>query len=259
MVSEFMLQQTPVNRVLPAWKAWMSTWPSPAALARATPADAIRMWANLGYPRRAVRLHRSAQIIATEFNDQVPQTYEQLIGLPGVGEYTANAILAFAFDQPTFVMDINVRRVISRAWLGQAHPANSLSAVERAFAQSLIPKNLKRAPLWAAASMELGALVCTAKNPQCNECPIRKTCLWFTSGQPNNANRPRTQAKYEGSDRQERGRILRELRSTDSALPIKQLRESAKNEQQFDRALQSLIKEELIIDVPRARVSLPES
>ena len=259
MVSEFMLQQTPVNRVLPAWKAWMSTWPSPAALARATPADAIRMWANLGYPRRAVRLHRSAQIIATEFNDQVPQTFEQLIGLPGVGEYTANAILAFAFDQPTFVMDINVRRVISRAWLGQAHPANSLSAVERAFAQSLIPKNLERAPLWAAASMELGALVCTAKNPLCNECPIRKTCLWFTSGQPNNANKPRTQPKYEGSDRQERGRILRELRSTDSALPIKQLRKSAKNEQQFDRALQSLIKEQLIIDVPRARVSLPES
>lgn len=259
MVSEFMLQQTPVNRVLPAWKAWMATWPNPAALARATPADAIRMWANLGYPRRAVRLHRSAQIIATEFNDQVPQTYEQLIGLPGVGEYTANAILAFAFDQPTFVMDINVRRVISRAWLGQAHPANSPSAVERAFAQSLIPKKLNRAPLWAAASMELGALVCTAKNPKCTECPIRKTCLWFTTGQPNNSNRPRTQAKYEGSDRQERGRILRELRSTDSALPIKQLRKSAKNEQQFDRALQSLIKEELIIDVPRARVSLPQS
>ncbi len=237
----------------------MTTWPSPEALAEATPADAIRMWANLGYPRRAVRLHQSAQVIADRYNNQVPQTFEQLIGLPGVGEYTANAILAFAFDQPTLVVDINVRRVISRAWLGQAHPANSLSAVERAFAQSLIPKNQKRAPLWAAASMELGALVCTAKNPQCNECPIRKTCLWFTSGRPNNANRPRTQAKYEGSDRQERGRILRELRSSDVALSIKQLRKSAKNEQQFDRALQSLIKEELIIHVPRSKVSLPES
>jgi A/G-specific adenine glycosylase len=259
MVSEFMLQQTPVNRVIPAWVEWMTTWPNPKALATATPADAIRMWANLGYPRRAVRLHRSAQIIATQFDNQVPQTFGQLIGLPGVGEYTANAILAFAFDQPTFVMDINVRRVISRAWLGQAHPANSLSAVERAFAQSLVPKNPVRAPLWAAASMELGALVCTAQNPQCTKCPIRKNCLWFTSGQPQNVGRPRTQAKYEGSDRQERGRILRELRSSDVALPIKQLRKSAKNEQQFDRALQSLIKEELIIDVPRGRVSLPES
>lgn len=259
MVSEFMLQQTPVNRVLPAWRAWMTTWPTPASLAEASGADAIRMWANLGYPRRAVRLHQSAQVIATTYNNQVPQRFEQLIGLPGVGEYTANAILAFAFDQPTLVVDINVRRVISRAWLGQAHPANSLSAVERAFAQSLIPKNPQRAPLWAAASMELGALICTARNPECNQCPIRKSCAWFTSGQPNNASKPRTQAKYEGSDRQERGRILRELRSSHVPIPIKHIMMSAKDEQQCERALASLRQEKLIMDVPRGRVSLPES
>jgi A/G-specific adenine glycosylase len=258
MVSEFMLQQTPVNRVLPAWQAWMSMWPTPTALATASPADAIRMWGNLGYPRRAVRLHRCAQVIATDYNNQVPHTFDQLIGLPGVGEYTANAILAFAFDQPTLVLDINVRRVISRAWLGQAHPASSLSAVERAFAQSLIPKNPQRAPMWAAASMELGALICTARNPECRKCPIRRSCAWFTSGQPDNASKPRTQAKYEGSDRQERGRILRELRTSDYAVPVTQIMKNAKDEQQCERALESLRHEKLIIDVPPGRVSLPE-
>ncbi len=254
-----MLQQTPVNRVLPAWRAWMATWPTPAALAKASPADALRMWANLGYPRRAVRLHQSAQVIATDYNNEVPHTFEELIGLPGVGEYTANAILAFAFNQRTLVVDINVRRVISRAWLGQAHPASSLSAVERAFAQSLIPKNPQRAPMWAAASMELGALICTARNPECHQCPIRRSCAWFTSGQPDNANKPRAQAKYEGSDRQERGRILRKLRSSYNPIPIEEIIQSAKDERQCERALESLRQEELIIDVPRGRVSLPES
>jgi A/G-specific adenine glycosylase len=259
MVSEFMLQQTPVKRVLPAWQSWMATWPTPADLAQASPADAIRMWANLGYPRRAVRLHQSAQVITTEYNNQVPNTFDQLINLPGVGEYTANAILAFAFNQPTLVVDINVRRVISRAWLGQAHPANSLSAVERAFAQTLIPKNPQRAPMWAAASMELGALICTARDPECSQCPIRRSCAWFTSGQPNNASKPRTQAKYEGSDRQERGRILRELRASNYSVPIKQIMKNAKDVQQCERALESLRQEKLIIDVPRKRVSLPEN
>lgn len=259
LVSEFMLQQTPVKRVLPAWHAWMSTWPSPAALATATPADAIRMWANLGYPRRALRLHQSAQIIATKFDNRVPQTFSQLIELPGIGEYTANAILAFAFDQPTLVVDVNVRRVISRAWLGQAHPANSLSAVERVFAQSLIPKNLRRAPVWAAASMELGALICTAKNPLCGQCPLRTTCVWFSLGQPGNSDKPRPQTKYEGSDRQERGRILRALRSSDEAIPVQKLRADGSDHLQFDRALKSLIAEKLIVHVTPAKVSLPEN
>lgn len=259
MVSEFMLQQTPVTRVLPAWQTWMHLWPSPADLAQATPADAIRMWANLGYPRRAIRLHATAVVLAEQHNNQVPHIYEQLIALPGVGDYTANAILAFAFNQPTVVVDINVRRVLARAWLGNAHPANSYSAVERQLARSLVPQNPDLAPLWAAASMELGALICTATNPACEQCPIRKECIWFTSGQPNNATKPKTQAKYEGSDRQERGRILRELRQAHSPVTVDDLKKGARDVDQCERALASLLGDSLIIDAAPGLISLPES
>lgn len=259
MVSEFMLQQTPVSRVIPAWQSWMEVWPAPADLAQAAPADAIRMWANLGYPRRAIRLHATAVVLTEQHNNQVPRIYEQLIALPGVGDYTANAILAFAFNQPTVVVDINVRRVLARAWLGNAHPANSYSAVERKLAQSLVPQNPDLAPKWAAASMELGALICTATNPACTQCPIQKDCFWFTSGQPDNATKPRTQAKYEGSDRQERGRILRELRQAHSPVAINHLSANARDAHQFERAMASLFSDSMIVDAAPGFVSLPES
>ena len=259
MVSEFMLQQTPVSRVLPAWQTWMQLWPTPSDLAQATPADAIRLWGNLGYPRRAIRLHATAVLLAEQHNSQVPHLYEQLIALPGVGDYTANAILAFAFNQPTVVVDINVRRVLARAWLGNAHPANSYSAVEKKLAQSLVPTEPDLAPKWAAASMELGALICTATNPACEKCPIQQTCIWFTAGQPDNATKPRTQAKYQGSDRQERGRILRELRQAHTPLAITHLRANAQNTEQFERALASLLNDSMITDAAPGFVSLPES
>ena len=258
MVSEFMLQQTPVSRVIPAWQTWMELWPSPADLARATPADAIRMWANLGYPRRAIRLHATAVVLAEQHNNQVPHIYEQLIALPGVGDYTANAILAFAFNQPTVVVDINVRRVLARAWLGNAHPANSYSAVERKLAHELVPQDADLAPKWAAASMELGALICTATNPTCTQCPINTHCIWLTSGQPDNATKPRTQAKYEGSDRQERGRILRELRQAHSPVAVDYLKKGARDVDQCERALASLFNDSMIIDVTPGFVSLPD-
>lgn len=258
MVSEFMLQQTPVNRVLPAWETWMQVWPSPAKLAQATPADAIRLWANLGYPRRAIRLHATSVVLTEQYNNEVPHIYEQLIALPGVGDYTANAILAFAFNQPTVVVDINVRRVLARAWLGNAHPANSYSTMEKKLAQALVPTDPELAPRWAAASMELGALICTATNPACMQCPIQKNCAWFTSGQPDNASKPRSQAKYEGSDRQERGRILRELRQAHSPIAIDDLQANTSDLDQFQRALISLINDSMIVDVTPGFVSLPE-
>lgn len=257
MVSEFMLQQTPVNRVLPAWTAWMELWPDPRSLAASTPADALRMWANLGYPRRAIRLHATAVVIAEKHDNTVPRTYEQLIALPGVGDYTANAILAFAFNEPTVVVDINVRRVLARAWLGNAHPANSYSAIERKLAQSLVPEDPDVAPKWAAASMELGALVCTATNPACERCPIAKNCAWFTDGQPDNAAKPKSQAKYQGSDRQERGRILRELRQAHAPVAIDHLTANAPDADQCERALLSLFNDSLIIDAEPGFVSLP--
>jgi A/G-specific adenine glycosylase len=259
MVSEFMLQQTPVKRVLPAWTQWLERWPSPKDLANASPADAIRMWANLGYPRRAMRLHQSAQIIAQHHNNQVPNNFETLITLPGVGDYTANAILAFAFGQPTVVLDINVRRVIARAWQGQAHPSTSSSAVERAFAQSLIDQELtkKSAPRWAAASMELGALICTATTPQCSICPLEGTCQWNKLGKPDNTAKPKTQAKYLGSDRAERGRILKILRTTEAPQTLGALTKNTPDPDQCNRALASLVAEGLVVNSGRGKFSLP--
>jgi len=255
-----MLQQTPVSRVLPVWEAWMATWPSPKELAAATPADAIRMWGNLGYPRRAVRLHATSVVLTRFHRNQVPSKYSELVALPGVGDYTANAILAFAFDQPTVVLDINVRRVLARAWQGLAHPSNSVSAVERRFAQSLVDDHLDKAqaPQWAAASMELGALICTSSNPRCEECPIQDSCMWNSLGKPDNSPRPKIQAKYEGSDRQERGRILKMLRHSDSPIPTAKIKAQAPNPDQCERALNSLIKEGLVIHLSRGKVSLPE-
>jgi A/G-specific adenine glycosylase len=256
-----MLQQTPVSRVLPVWEAWMATWRSPKELAAATPAEAIRMWGNLGYPRRAVRLHATSVVLTRFHRNQVPSKYSELVALPGVGDYTANAILAFAFDQPTVVLDINVRRVLARAWQGLAHPSNSVSAVERRFAQSLVDDHLDKAqaPQWAAASMELGALICTSSNPRCEECPIQDSCMWNSLGKPDNSPRPKIQAKYEGSDRQERGRILKMLRTSHEPIAKNKIRKQAIDPVQYERALRSLITEGLVVELSAGRLSLPQS
>lgn len=261
LVSEFMLQQTPVSRVLPVWQEWLTTWPSPRDLAGATPADAIRMWGNLGYPRRAVRLHATSVALAQSHGNQVPDTYGELISLPGIGDYTANAILAFAFNQPTVVLDVNVRRVLARGWHGLAHPSTSVSAVERSFAQSLIDHRLNKdqAVQWAAASMELGALVCTASHPDCNACPIQNSCVWFALGKPDNTAKPKAQAKFEGSDRQERGRILKVLRTSNEPVEKNIIKEQAIDPVQCDRALNSLIDEGLVVEASAGTISLPQS
>jgi A/G-specific adenine glycosylase len=243
------------------WQEWLTTWPSPQDLAGATPADAIRMWGNLGYPRRAVRLHATSVVLTQSHGNQVPDTYRELISLPGVGDYTANAILAFAFDQPTVVLDINVRRVLARAWHGLSHPSASVSAVERNFAQSLIDTRLNKsqAVRWAAASMELGALVCTASNPDCSVCPIQESCAWLSSGKPANTAKPKVQAKFEGSDRQERGRILKILRTSHEPVEKNTIKKQATDPTQYERALNSLIAEGMVVELPAGRLSLPQS
>jgi len=174
MVSEYMLQQTPVNRVLPKWNEWMERWPTPKDLAKATPAQVITAWGRLGYPRRALRLHAAAQIIAEDFNNQVPEDQDTLQLLPGIGEYTAAAIAAFAFEQRSLVMDVNIRRLLVRAIDGEEHPKPAPTAREKARRLAILPE--KNAHLWAAATMELGALVCTSKNPSCELCPIIGQC-----------------------------------------------------------------------------------
>jgi len=173
MVSEFMLQQTPVSRVLPVYEQWLSRWPTPAALAADPAGEAVRAWGRFGYPRRALRLHAAATAIAQLHGGQVPRDHAQLLALPGIGEYTAAAVASFAYGQRHAVLDTNVRRVFARAVTGTQYPPQATTAAERRTAAGLLPAEEAVAARWAAATMELGALVCTARSPECVRCAVR--------------------------------------------------------------------------------------
>jgi A/G-specific adenine glycosylase len=236
----------------------MQRWPSAPALAEASPAQAIRAWGTLGYPRRATRLHQSAITITSLYKGEVPATYDELITLPGVGDYTANAILAFAYGERATVLDVNVRRVLARAWQGIEFPPAHLSAIERSLAETLVPRTAAKASRWAAASMELGALICTAKNPDCSSCPLTTTCAWHQSGKPATQLQQRKQARYAGSDRQERGRILAHLRQSSMPLTSAMIAKGAANAEQHQRCRDSLLADGLITRVG-TRWALPDS
>src|SRR5215210_4057732 len=152
LVSEFMLQQTPVERVRGPWAAWLDRWPSPDALAAAPAGEAVRAWGRLGYPRRALRLHAAAVVIRERFGGQVPADRESLLRLPGVGSYTAAAVASFAYGRREVVLDTNVRRVISRVVLAAAHPAVTPARLEFAVGERLAPREPRRAARWAVAS-----------------------------------------------------------------------------------------------------------
>ncbi|MGN6576354.1 MAG: A/G-specific adenine glycosylase, partial [Nocardioides sp.] len=176
MVSEFMLQQTPVVRVLPVWEQWLDAWPTPAALAAVTSGDAVRAWGRLGYPRRAQRLHAAATAIVTDHGGHVPDSYDDLLALPGVGDYTAAAVATFGFGRRHVVLDTNVRRVLARTLVGVEFPAASVTRAERDLAGAVLPEDDATAATWSVASMELGALVCTAAGPRCGGCPVADLC-----------------------------------------------------------------------------------
>jgi len=255
LVSEFMLQQTPVSRVEPAWRAWMDRWPEPVDLAGESSGEAVRAWGRLGYPRRALRLHATAVAITHEHGGQVPRDENQLRALPGVGEYTAAAVRAFAFGENAVVLDVNVRRVISRAWSGIDEPPAHMTAAERALAAGLA-QSAPDASLWAAASMELGAVVCTKRVPQCPACPVARTCAWRRAGSPALDKAPRRQPRFEGSDRQARGNILRVLRNSVVPLPTSTVLAGMADVDQGERAVNSLLDDGLIVRVGR-RLALP--
>ena len=256
MVSEYMLQQTPVTRVEPVWREWMARWPSPSALAAQPSGEAVRAWGRLGYPRRALRLHAAAVAITRDFAGQIPDDEATLRQLPGVGEYTAAAICAFAFGRTAVVLDVNVRRVISRAWTGVAEPPAHLTAVERALAASLASAATNGAQ-WAAASMELGAIVCTRQNPSCGACPLRRSCTWQRKGAPQPPSSRKGQPRFEGSDRQARGRMMRLLRETQTSLDEASLLAAVDDPVQAQRALASLLTDALVVR-RRGRYSLPD-
>ncbi|MEU7045289.1 A/G-specific adenine glycosylase [Streptomyces varsoviensis] len=212
MVSEFMLQQTPVSRVLPVYEQWLARWPRPADLAAEPPGEAVRAWGRLGYPRRALRLHGAAAAIAERHGGDVPDDHAKLLALPGVGEYTASAVASFAYGQRHPVLDTNVRRVFARAVTGVQYPPNATTAAERKLARALLPEDEATAAGWAAATMELGALVCTARGPACGRCPIAARCAWLAAGSPAHDGPARRGQTYAGTDRQVRGKLLAVLR-----------------------------------------------
>lgn len=244
LVSEIMLQQTPVARVLGPWHAWMQRWPRPADLAASPSGEAVRAWGRLGYPRRALRLHAAASAIVAEHGGSVPEDYSALVALPGIGDYTAAAVASFAHGRRHVVLDVNVRRVLARVATGQAHPAPAVRAGERRLAEAFLPTDPARATRWSAAVMELGAVVCTSRGPRCQECPVRDLCRWFAAGRPAGDHQPRTQS-YEGTDRQCRGVILAQLRDSTVPVATADLRahwpaDRSTAPDQFDRALASL-------------------
>ena len=258
LVSEFMLQQTPVDRVLPVWDAWMQRWPAPPDLAGASIADALRAWGRLGYPRRAQRLHRAAGIITRDHGGTVPSDLESLLALPGVGEYTAAAVRSFAFDSRAIVLDTNVRRVLARALDGVAVPLGHITARERAAADEVWPSGHRRSARWSAAVMELGALVCTARRPNCDECPVRGDCAWLAAGRPPAATATRRQAPYSGSDREARGRILAALREQSDGIDAAAAEHAWPAREQRERALRGLIGDGLVVERPGPAFALAE-
>jgi A/G-specific adenine glycosylase len=243
LVSEFMLQQTPVARVEPIWRDWVARWPTPSATAAASAADVLRAWGKLGYPRRAKRLHECATAIADEHGDVVPDDVDALLALPGVGTYTARAIACFAYGRRVPVVDTNVRRVVARAVHGRADSPASVR--DLADVDAILP-NDSRAPRFSIALMELGATVCTARSPRCGLCPLR-SCAWRSAGFPPSTEPARRVQKFAGTDRQVRGRLLDVLRANDAPvhrarLDVAWLTDPA----QRDRALVSLLTDGLV-------------
>lgn len=218
LVSEIMLQQTPVVRVLPRWLEWMRRWPSPADLAEAQTADVLRAWDRLGYPRRALRLQAAAQAIVADHDGRVPREHDALLGLPGIGSYTAAAVSTFAFGERQCVIDTNIRRVHARLFSGRALPSRSLTAAETRLAQSLLPAEREASVEWNQSVMELGALICTARSPRCEQCPVQERCAWIAAGRPEPAEAPRGQA-WKGTDRQVRGAVMAVLRAAVQPVP----------------------------------------
>ncbi|MGC4112770.1 MAG: A/G-specific adenine glycosylase [Nocardioides sp.] len=250
LVSEVMLQQTPVVRVLPVYDAWLARWPRPADLAAEAPGEAIRAWGRLGYPRRAIRLHAAAGAVTEEHGGQVPDDYDALRALPGIGDYTASAVLAFAFGRRTTVLDTNVRRVLARVVSGVEFPGPSVTSAEKALARELLPADDPTAATWSVALMELGALVCSATSPQCGACPLRDDCAWRAAGHPAYDGPPRRGQAWAGTDRQCRGRLLAVAR--DSATPVSpsRLARAWPEPAQRQRCLDSLLDDGLLVRTP---------
>jgi A/G-specific adenine glycosylase len=251
LLSEIMAQQTPVGRVAPMWVEWIERWPTPTALAASSPADIVRAWGKLGYPRRALNLHAAATRIRDEFEGEIPRDVDALESLPGIGSYTSRAVASFAFGQRVPVVDTNIRRVLARAVLGIAEPEPPRNKADMDLMESVLPADPAESVAVNAGVMELGAVFCTARTPNCGECPIAEQCAWALAGFPANAGRTRTpQAKYEGSVRQARGAILA-LAREHAHITAADITAAVPDPAKRDRALEGLLTDGLIVNVKR--------
>jgi A/G-specific adenine glycosylase len=258
LVSEIMLQQTPVARVIPRLERWLTRWPTPDALAADSPAEAVRAWQSLGYPRRALALHAAATVISERHGGNVPDDMDALLALPGIGDYTARAVAAFAFGRPVPVVDVNTRRVLARAVQGQGEAGPARTRADLATMQELLPSDPADAQAFNAGAMELGQTVCVARSPRCEACPIAELCAWRAAGYPvyTGPAAPR-QARYEGSDRQVRGRIMRALRHSDEPVPAEAIELLWPDAVQRERALAGLLRDGLAVGSPDTGYRLP--
>lgn len=261
LVSEVMSQQTQMSRVVPYWTDWMRMWPDAAALAGASTAEVITAWGRLGYPRRALRLQECARVVADRWHDDLPRGYDDLIALPGIGDYTASAVMSFAYGERIAVIDTNIRRVLSRLFLGVESRGGSASPAERDLANRALPRDARRSVTWNQSVMELGAVVCTAKTPLCDACPVRDRCAFLAAGRPGLGERwTRPRQRFAGTDRQVRGLVLDALRGLpdgETSLPRARLEALWADRVQLDKCVASLDDDGLIEMLPDGAVRLP--
>ncbi len=260
LVSEIMLQQTQVARVVPRLEAWLTRWPTPADLAASPPGDAVRAWDRLGYPRRALALHAAATAIAEQHDNVVPRDVDALLALPGIGDYTARAVAVFAYGDRHPVVDVNVRRVLARAVLGEGEPGPAKAGRDLPLMESVLPEDREAAAATNAAVMELGALVCVARSPACDVCPIADRCSWRAAGYPeHDGPRAPRQARFAGSDRQVRGLVMAELRASDVPVTRDEVDLVWPDAEQRARALASLLRDGLVVGDDATGYRLPDA
>ncbi|WP_152210134.1 HhH-GPD family protein [Bifidobacterium cebidarum] len=261
LVSEVMSQQTQMSRVVPYWQAWMERWPDARSLAAAPKAEVITAWGRLGYPRRALRLQECARAVAEQYADELPRAYDELVALPGIGDYTASAVLSFAFGQRIAVIDTNIRRVLSRVFLGVESHGGAASAAERALANRVLPERARRSVTWNQSVMELGAVLCTAKSPLCENCPIAEDCAFLKAGRPGlGEKRTRPRQRFQGTDRQVRGLVLAALRGlpADASLSRTEAEKLWKDSAQLSACIASLDDDGLIEIMQDGALRLPQ-
>ncbi|MGI8424762.1 MAG: A/G-specific adenine glycosylase [Chloroflexota bacterium] len=277
LVSEVMLQQTQVERVLPKFAAWRASFPSLESLAAAPRAEVIRSWSGLGYNLRAVRLHEIARQVVERFGGTLPDTLEGLLSLKGIGRYTAGAVLCFAYGQPAPVLDTNVRRVLGRVFAAESSAAIDDDRLAWPLAEAARPRATDVYD-WNQALMDVGATICLSRNPRCVLCPAQEDCTarkeWFAPDASDGANgrkrgrlvaerresytpRKPKQGKFEGSRRWYRGRIVEVLRASPEGIAVDELAARVELDEAMSRAVVDGLTRDGLVEVDGDVARLP--